>query len=743
MKTLSDNIRPKVSLILPIYNGERFLSRALDSILSQSLKEIEVICINDVSKDRTGEILAEYAAKDQRVKLVLHEVNKGHGAARNTGIKLAQGDYFFHIDPDDTLPEGALETLYNYAIKHDSDLVRGCYQTIIDGKKKRVLGKLSTKAVINTNIHDFKVLQNVPNGHWLGLYAARVFKSVFYTEDIPFAYDMVFLADVYLAAKTITIIPDVVYYYHDNPFSVMNSNVSLRKVYGDLIWRKVVSNKLKAANFKQASSNKFISSSNYVVDTFWKPMVNELPECVDDYFDFYKNMMKELEITPWNQNTNVETVNVLKAVLAGEYDEAKSLLGSKFVESSKLNSADQIKDEIFEYQPYLDSPKVSVIIPIYNTEKYLKECIDSVINQDLADIEIICVNDCSPDNSQSILEEYAKVEPRVIIVKHEVNKGLTSARNSGVAAAKGKYLRHLDSDDWIPSDTLSSLYAIAEKNNSDVVRAGGRTFINDEVQAIKRHHMPFSDVVDKTTYRDCSSLWSFSGCPFYFFKREFVQKNGLEFPVGIFHHEDYIFLSKALPLAKNISLLPKSCYNYRILPRKVTYSGALEQAKSIQIIKDNLVDLPLQRDYFLNYMRQAYCELLHNVKKNSKDKYHIIEDIFKDIYGDIPLFNQVDILWNTEFEKDYIVKFFKDLQGSNFVVNNTNSQSNQIKNSVIKTLQEEVEELKYALEDLNGQIVEKEKENEVYSHRLNDVFHSYSWKITKPIRWVTKKIRGY
>lgn len=113
-------------------------------------------------------------------------------------------------------------------------------------------------------------------------------------------------------------------------------------------------------------------------------------------------------------------------------------------------------------------PAISVIIPIYNVEKYLRRCLDSVKNQTFPDWEAICVNDGSPDNSAEILEEYAKKDARFKIVNKE-NGGLSDARNAGMAVASGKYILYLDSDDFIHPQTMKIAYSLALRDGSDIV----------------------------------------------------------------------------------------------------------------------------------------------------------------------------------------------------------------------------------------------------------------------------------
>ena len=115
------------------------------------------------------------------------------------------------------------------------------------------------------------------------------------------------------------------------------------------------------------------------------------------------------------------------------------------------------------------TPLISVIIPVYNVEKYLRECLDSVINQTYKNLEIICVNDCSTDSSPEILEEYAKKDRRIIIKKNPKNIGLGLTRNEGIKIASGEYIHCLDSDDWLELDAYEILVKYLD-NDVDAVR---------------------------------------------------------------------------------------------------------------------------------------------------------------------------------------------------------------------------------------------------------------------------------
>ena len=114
-------------------------------------------------------------------------------------------------------------------------------------------------------------------------------------------------------------------------------------------------------------------------------------------------------------------------------------------------------------------PKVSILIPVYNTAGYLPKCLASVQNQTLREIEIIAVNDASPDNAAEVLAEYAEKDNRIKVITHEKNGGILAARLSGIAAATGEYLIFLDADDYLDTDTARACYAKAKKTGADMI----------------------------------------------------------------------------------------------------------------------------------------------------------------------------------------------------------------------------------------------------------------------------------
>lgn len=214
------------------------------------------------------------------------------------------------------------------------------------------------------------------------------------------------------------------------------------------------------------------------------------------------------------------------------------------------------------------TPIISVIVPVYNSSKYLKECLDSILNQTLIDIEVICVDDGSTDESPLILEEYASRDSRLQILKQE-NKGAGAARNLGMTIAKGKYLSFLDSDDFFSPDMLKHAYLNAEIYSSDITIFGYNKFFEDISSNSKREYgiswwsIPKSEVFSKNDVPD--TIFDISTpCPWNkLFRHSFILDNDLKFQ-EISKCNDLYFVFSAFYSAKIISILDECLLSYRV-----------------------------------------------------------------------------------------------------------------------------------------------------------------------------------
>ncbi|MEY8255893.1 glycosyltransferase family 2 protein [Clostridium perfringens] len=218
---------------------------------------------------------------------------------------------------------------------------------------------------------------------------------------------------------------------------------------------------------------------------------------------------------------------------------------------------------------------ISVVIPVYKVEKYLKRCIDSVINQTYEKLEIILIDDGSPDNCGNICDYYSKIDDR-IIVHHQKNSGVSGARNKGIELAQGDYIGFVDPDDYIEPKLFEELYYVIEKSSADISICGFKTF-GDE----KKNHELCNKIWTKDEALEnlllnkiiTSHLWN------KLFKKELF--NGIEFDLGK-RYEDVRIIHKLFSRAIKVVSIKDSLYNYYI--RKDSITGATKHSNSQEFI---------------------------------------------------------------------------------------------------------------------------------------------------------------
>ena len=204
--------------------------------------------------------------------------------------------------------------------------------------------------------------------------------------------------------------------------------------------------------------------------------------------------------------------------------------------------------------------RVSIIVPVYNVEKYIHQCVDSLLAQKYKNIEMVLIDDESPDQCPQILDEYAKKDTRIKVI-HQKNRGLSGARETGFKAASGKYVNFVDSDDWIEDTAIEEMVEAAEKNNADIVICDWKTFENEDLNGVVhtqtlKNDLPMEQIrdeflQDKHPNFMCNKL----------FKRELF--NGIVFP-GNMIFEDLYINAEIICRCKKIHYIAKPFYCYRI-----------------------------------------------------------------------------------------------------------------------------------------------------------------------------------
>lgn len=258
--------------------------------------------------------------------------------------------------------------------------------------------------------------------------------------------------------------------------------------------------------------------------------------------------------------------------------------------------------------------KISVIIPVYNVEDYLKECLDSICNQSFEDIEIICVDDGSTDSSLNILKDYESGDNRINIISQE-NQGAGAARNVGLTYSQGDYVYFADGDDYLELTALEKLYELSIAKNADFIIFKINNFFEEtgEVMDDDYYNMPYlkKRVGENTFNYDDVSKMALKLCvcpPGCFFKREFIED--IRFPEGLLF-EDNVFFTHAIFKADEVYFYDKFLYNRRKRKDSTTTPITVKSLDTIEIT-NLLLDLCDEFKHE-NHKKELYYRIFNNI----------------------------------------------------------------------------------------------------------------------------------
>lgn len=380
-------------------------------------------------------------------------------------------------------------------------------------------------------------------------------------------------------------------------------------------------------------------------------------------------------------------------------------------------------------------PKVSVIIPVYNTASYLQECLDSVLNQSFEDFEIICVNDGSTDSSLEILESYALKDDRIQII-NQSNKGLGAARNIAIDRASGEYVLFLDSDDYIDQDTLLELYDLASRKSLDLLIFKLINFDNETYEESKASYfeMKFLNnlIGDKTfNWQDIKNKMfdMVVTAPGKLFKRDLIKN--IEFPENIVF-EDSLFFFKVIFKAKNIYFYDKHLYHRRIRSDSIMNSSFEKFSDCITIY--DLIGSHLKRigvyDEFAEQLFNRKCKDIFTRFTGVPEEYK------KDFYDEIKMnFSK----HKKELEKDGTLKICSErsLEIFNSALNSESYKEFELSVNVFDLkiqrdkIQLDYKMVKRSYEKKISQLMKREEE---HANEIEEIKGSFIWKIKNLIK---------
>ncbi|MGF7118943.1 glycosyltransferase [Methanobacterium oryzae] len=634
---------PKVSVIIPVHNVEKYLEECLNSLVNQTLKDIEIICVNDGSTDKSLEILEKFAAKDDRITIINQE-NQGAGAARNKGLKIARGEYLSFLDADDFFELDMLEKVYNFSSKNSLDIAVYGANTFND-KTSRIekidydirREYLPKKNIFNYNDFPKYVFNTFQNWAW-----NKLFKRTFILENnIQFQElfrtdDLLFTCKALVKAKRISVLDaPLVYYRIEHDFHSQNTN---HKHPLDFY-------------------NAFIALKDFLID--------------EKIFD-------DVEQSFVNHATRGCLYNLKSLTTQESYEKLYNFLHDEGIKQLFISSrpddyfykADSLEIKKIEKYPLLkpsDKPRVSIIIPTFNVEMYLRECLDSVIAQTLNDIEIICVNDGSTDGSLSILEEYKKKDSRIKIIS-KPNSGYGHTMNVGIDAATGEYIGIVEPDDHVKLDMYETLYNEAVKNDVDLIKADSYRFEGTGKKPKFRRNLTndqsyYNRIInpqeDLEPFNFMMNTWS------GIYKRDFIEKYNIrhnETPGASFQDNGFYF--QTFCRATKTYFLNKAFYFKRLdNPNSSVNDKGKVFAMSTEydFIRNFLEDNPeLKKKFIYIYQFKRFHNYRFNLDRISPEFKKIFLEKFHEDYVLAAENNELDEKLFSKKEWDFLQLIIKD-----------------------------------------------------------------------------------
>ncbi len=578
----------KISIIIPVFNVENYIRDALESIVRQSIgfKHIEVIMIDDCSTDKSPEIIDEYAQKYENcIALHLPENSGAAGKPRNIGIKRATANYLMFLDPDDYYAYDACEKLYKKITTEDVDMVFGTYTIQYPNDQKFVeagFGKVSS--VKANTIEEQKQFLRLPASVW-----TKIFKREFIEENqlsfpigIP-GQDLVFVIHALLKAKGIIFINESIVNYRVRDYSI-TYNKSYKNMLGYI----------KAYNYTydicmDTGKEDCFSTIIDVNLIFWlKQLIysdltaDEKKNAINLNLKFFKKYT-EYGLIP-NQH---ELIPIINNIVNGQYDNALAL-------ADQINDLNRNQDKFSRTENH--DYKISVVIPVYNVEKYIKECLDSIVNQTIGivNIELILVNDCSSDNTMEIIEEYGRKYPSIKIIEHKTNKGPGPSRNTGLKHVTSEYISFIDSDDIISENTYELALNKIKEYDCDLIIFKYVHFNQNKIefhptihQEIFKHQGLIQNIMDVPEI-----IFATSPCN-KIYSKNLVHL--LDYPNTLY--EDNVVSAKISFDAKKIYVTDECTYYYRQRGEKNSITQQINKKKCYDLININIQLYDLLEDY--------------------------------------------------------------------------------------------------------------------------------------------------
>lgn len=324
---------PDISVIVPVFNAEALVLTAVSSVLDHTQADLEVICIDDGSRDGSRSVLEQLAAGDSRVSLIRLDSNRGVSVARNHGLDRAAGAYVSFLDADDSVPPGALDLLLAAAVETDSDITIGKVLYLENGEEAAPpLHSGAGRDPVITNINESRWLQSVSGHHCGNLYRRRLLEQhgIRFAADLALGEDQLFQATAMVKAGAIALLEDTVYlYHHYSNASVTMRPPSLKLLHDDLEWQRRTARLFFDHGLERAGLD-FVRDWSYSISNYWLKIPDTFTrQEAAGFFSSLRAMTSEFGVDPWHAATAAHHRHLLELIASGQDEQAYRFLATQ------------------------------------------------------------------------------------------------------------------------------------------------------------------------------------------------------------------------------------------------------------------------------------------------------------------------------------------------------------------------------------------------------------------------------
>lgn len=493
-----------ISIIIPVYNGEKYIAKCMEAVLKQTYAYYEVILIDDHSQDRSYELLKEYQ-ENPKIQLYQNEQNLGAAVTRNRALNYAKGTYIGFLDVDDFIEENYYELLYRACIQEQTDLALASIMCIYESEsyKNRLEVPPLDKQALLASGYVASPCNKLMKRELLEKYP---FQEGIINEDITAMIPLIIDCENY------SVCPEAMYYYVQHQNSVQNACVDEKKLQlfqaVDIVWLRI---KDKKEQYQDA-----IIYSQLLTFLLYRILENKDEKNCKIMMRKYHDSLKQY---PWKKNkylkqhlAQLSSKNrfyyqlVLYLFQFRCYELLNFVIQKKFIYQKKQQKSvitlDITKEKLVvlaQRQSELPQPKrtISVVIPNYNYEKFLLERLESILKQTYKVKEIFILDDCSTDGSWELMEDLRLLlNPYIPVktVKNETNQGVFKQWKKGFELAQGDYVWITEADDYSEAQFLEEVTKPCLLNSNIVLSYSNTSFIDQRGSVVYRNILSEIDV---------------------------------------------------------------------------------------------------------------------------------------------------------------------------------------------------------------------------------------------------------